>query len=140
MHDRLWVGLSCRQPEHIEELSDAKITHWADHRRTRCSIEILELLEVSYLWNPTQDDRASKPLSWYVMTLDFVRHALAGSGSRALVTCARGQHRGPSMAYAVLRAAYGLESMAAASAIALAWPAADLWYADDIDRKLDELT
>lgn len=140
VYDRVAVGLSCREAQHAEAFEAAGVSHWADHRRTRCGDEVLGSLPgVTYLWHPTRDDGEPKPLAWYGRTLGFASGALAVPGALLVVTCARGHHRGPSMVYGILRAIYGFSPGAAGTALRDAWPDADPWYADDIDAKLSRL-
>jgi hypothetical protein len=140
VHRRLYVGLSCREYIHVEEFRALGISHWADHRRTRCADDLLQSHgELSYLWNPIKDDGNTKPLTWYETTLSFARSALANPESRLVVTCARGQHRGPSMAYLILRAIYGQPEDQALQTLDQAWPTAEPWYRLDIESKLGQL-
>lgn len=140
INDRLAVGLSCRDASHAHEFASVGVTHWADHRRTRCAEDVLSVIpNLTYLWNPTRDDGEAKPAEWYRSTISFAGTALNDPTSVVVVTCARGEHRGPSMAYAVMRVVLGLERGPALRALHSAWPNCDPSYAEDIDAKLDLL-
>lgn len=137
VHDRIHVGLSCRQPAHAAELLRVGITHWIDHRSTRCEDATLQALRpMTYLWNPTKDDGRPKSVDWYATSIGGAIAALDEDGSAVLVSCARGQHRGPSIVYGVLRIRYGCDQTTAIGALTAAWPPSDPWYAADIERNL----
>lgn len=137
VHDRLFVGLSCREHRHTDEVRALGITHWIDHRRSRCDEALLgQLASLTYVWNPTRDDGEDKPLAWYVLTVGAAVEALQDREAGVLLSCARGQHRGPSMVYAVLRAHYGMSPNAARSTLESAWPLGDPRYSADIERQL----
>lgn len=65
---------------------------------------------IEYLHNPTADDGELKPVSWFETGLEFALPLLDDPDTRILIHCGAGINRGPSMAYAVIRAFDGLSA------------------------------
>jgi protein-tyrosine phosphatase len=57
-----------------------------------------------YLYDPAADDGAPKPPEWFEHAIRFALPVLAVPGNSILVHCGAGANRGPSLAYAILRA------------------------------------
>jgi hypothetical protein len=57
-----------------------------------------------YLWNPAVDDGKPKSVAWFQASLKWALAALAEPGWCLYVHCNDGVNRGPSTAYAILRA------------------------------------
>ena len=91
----------------------------------------------SYLWNPTPDDGKFKSRDWVLTSVRFALPALSAPGWIIYVHCHDGVNRGPSTAYAILRA-QGLSIEQAKMLIRLARPIdwAGLRYADDVENAL----
>ena len=91
-------------------------------------------LNIQYFWNPTPDDGKDKPAEWTQKTLQYVMPLLAKPGWVFYIHCYDGINRGPSTAYAVLRAC-GFTSDQAGLLIRLARPLSTVGvrYADTVD-------
>lgn len=92
---------------------------------------------IRYLFNPTPDNGSWKSKEWFERTIDFVKPALE-NGDRALVHCLCGSNRGPSSAYAVLRA-MGTPKDEAEDLIRTARPRASLRYLPDAEDAVRNL-
>jgi dual specificity phosphatase 3 len=95
---------------------------------------------VLYLWDGTEDDRQPKPVEWFGKALDFAMPILVRPGQIVFTHCAAGHNRGPSLAYAVLRA-QGWYAKDAIDLIHVERPATigGIVYAADADRALKQL-
>src|SRR6266852_1790662 len=78
--------------------------------------------EILYLWNGVFDDGKPKPTSWFTKALDFTLPLIAKPTMKFYFHCAMGINRGPSMAYAFMRAALGLGGDVTEKLIRLARP------------------
>jgi protein-tyrosine phosphatase len=83
-----------------------------------------------YLWNPTDDDGALKPVEYWARTLAFVMPLLAQPHMKVLLHCAAGINRGPSNALCVL-VAQGISPALAHTMIVTARPQARIRYQSD---------
>jgi hypothetical protein len=101
--------------------------NWAD-----CGIS-------GYLFNPAADDGQPKPVDWFQRSLRFAMPILARPGWIVYVHCYDGINRGPSTAYAILRA-QGLSPWQARLLIDFNRPidVAGLRYAGDAEKALLE--
>jgi len=91
-------------------------------------------LNIQYFWNPTADDGQDKPAEWTQNTLRYVMPLMAQAGWVFYIHCYDGINRGPSTAYAILRAC-GFTSDQAGLLIRLSRPLATVGvrYADTVD-------
>jgi hypothetical protein len=60
--------------------------------------------QITYCWDPTEDDGQPKPVSWFAKALAVALPALTQPRARVLFHCSAGVNRGPSLAYAAMRA------------------------------------
>ena len=95
---------------------------------------------LAYLFNPTADDGQPKPTDWFERSIDFAMGALAHPQRTVLTHCAAGVNRGPSTAYAIMRALGWAET----DAIVLLHTmrpvcVSGVRYADDADRAVQTL-
>ena len=90
-----------------------------------------------YLWNPTPDDGQPKSREWVLKSVHYAMSVLAQPGWIFYIHCHDGVNRGPSTAYAILRA-QGLSIEQAKMLIRLARPIdwAGIRYADDVENAL----
>lgn len=94
---------------------------------------------VLYLWNFTMDDGQTKSSEWFSKSLDFALPLFSRPDHRLYVHCAQGRNRGPSTAYAILRA-LGLSAEDAMRLVkAAACPDAPVRYAPDADAAIRSL-
>jgi protein-tyrosine phosphatase len=84
------------------------------------------------------DDGHVKPIDWFKRAIDFALPALALPNTKIYAHCAAGINRGPSLAYAILRA-QGLEANLAYSLIKTARPISFIGYAKDADIAIKSL-
>jgi dual specificity phosphatase 3 len=134
---RLATGAAVSSPDDVTALTDAGVTHVIDCRAEFDDGPLFAGVPgVQYLWNPTPDDgQHPKPLEWFTGSLEFALPALIQPRARVYAHCAAGVNRGPSTAYAIMRA-LGWTASAARAAITAARPQAQIAYADDADRAI----
>lgn len=133
--DQVATGGMPLSTDEVTNLVRAGITHivnvsdeWVRH-----ASEVLEPDErIRYLFNPAPDNGAWKPKEWFQRTLDFAVPAVE-NGDRVYIHCLCGSNRGPSNAYAVLRA-LGYPAAEAEALIREARPNARLRYLQDAEQ------
>jgi len=91
-----------------------------------------------HLANGVHDDGLPKSPTWFRGSIDFALEALRDPHARILLHCGAGINRGPSSAYAVLRA-LGHSPDEAFRMITDARPIAAVLYANDADEAIEEL-
>jgi protein tyrosine phosphatase (PTP) superfamily phosphohydrolase (DUF442 family) len=92
---------------------------------------------IKYLNNPTHDDFKPKDADYFLRSLMFALDGIE-DGGKVYCHCNMGINRGPSTAYAILRA-QGWSWQAAEKLIRFARPIVGLAYANDADLAIDEL-
>jgi Dual specificity phosphatase, catalytic domain len=120
-----------------EELAERGVTHIIDNRAEQNSIDLILHTDIEYLHNGVNDDGFPKPVSWFQRGVEFALAAI-NNGGKVYSHCAAGINRGPSMAYAILRA-QGYSKREAIDAIQRVRPEARILYARDAERALAEL-
>ena len=97
---RLATGGSIASREDAQALIQAGITHVID-----CTAQLDPTgTSLVVLYNPTDDDGQPKPAEWFSRSLSFALGALYQPHNKVYAHCAAGFNRGPSTAYAILRA------------------------------------
>jgi protein-tyrosine phosphatase len=130
---RVATGGAVTSAEHVRELLAAGITHvidcWGeeDHTGLFSGTSIIAMRPP-----PTLDDGAPKAASWFEPSIAFALRALALPHTRVLAHCAGGVNRGPSTAYAILRA-QGFTAADAELSIRICRPIVQLLYMPDAD-------
>ena len=136
---RLATGAAIDGPADVDELVRAGITHVID---CRWEFEDTPLLashpKMSYLYNGTPDDGEPKGTDWFAKSLEFALPALGLPGTKIYAHCMAGVHRGPSTAYAILRA-LGIAAADAEAMVRRGRPIAELIYRDDADAAVTAL-
>jgi protein-tyrosine phosphatase len=120
-----------------DELVERGVTHVIDNRKERDSINLFLHTDVEYLHLGVNDDGLPKPNSWFQRGVEFALAAI-NDGGVVYSHCAAGINRGPSMAYAILRAD-GYSPRASRDAILRVRPEAGILYQRDAERALAEL-
>jgi protein-tyrosine phosphatase len=136
--ERLATGAAITGPADVTALHAAGITHIIDCRAEFSDAPLLATSGMAYLWNGTEDDGQPKPPAWFAASLVFALPALATAGAKVYAHCAAGVNRGPSTAYAILRA-FGLLPAAAEAMIRAARPQVGLAYKADADSAVTAL-
>jgi protein-tyrosine phosphatase len=131
---RLATGAAISRPDDVLALAAVGVTHVLDCRDDFDDGPLLSQSGCVYLWNPTPDDGQPKPDLWWRQTLSFAVNAYSRLGTCVYAHCAAGINRGPSAAYAIMRACWGLPSAASISMIKIARPQALVGYAADFER------
>jgi hypothetical protein len=130
---RLATGSGILVDSDVQTLIKAGITHIID---VRIEFDDSSLLtpypQIKYLFNGIADDGQPKPVSWFQKSIEFALDALSHPVNKVYAHCAAGISRGPSTAYAILRA-FGLNGAQAQSFIKTARPAAIITYMHDAD-------
>lgn len=101
--ERLVVGSMAWDPMHVKKLLVNGITH-VINCTTHDVKEIYKNSPIQYLLLPTNDDGQKKTVEWFRPGIEFVLTSLKNPKAKVYIHCAAGINRGPSMAYAVLRA------------------------------------
>src|SRR5579872_1398096 len=107
--ERLYIGANISTPQDIVDIHALGITHVIDcntddERQLFAGTAGSYVSGIALLSDPTEDDGAPKPASWFSPGIDFGVGALSHPGFKLLTHCAAGVNRGPSMGYAILRA------------------------------------
>jgi len=132
-HARIALGSGVWTREDAEYVATVGITHVIDCTSTPDE-RVYRGLGVQHFACKTQDDGEHKAAAWFHRGIAIARSALADPDARLLVHCAAGINRGPSMAYAILRAVVGLSRDDAYAAIKRVRPLAAMRYRDDAER------
>jgi len=145
--ERLFVGGRPREFADLTKLHQAGITDILDV----CDVDDSLLLPkgvdwrglgFEYLWNDGgPDNGAPKPAAWFQASIRFAFAALTRPKRILYVHCFNGINRGPSSAYAILRA-LGWPSLEAKAQLRLLRPLMDvagggIGYANDADKAIE---
>jgi hypothetical protein len=104
IHNRLSLGDDIATAEDLLVLRRAGITHIINCRRAWTYEGLAEWQLFQMLFAPTEDNGEAKGPEWFADALRFSLDALSMPMSKVHVHCFHGQHRGPSMALAILLA------------------------------------
>ena len=129
---RLACGATIPDPLGAQTLVAAGITHIINCQKEHCDLPFLKGHPVKYLRCSTADDGNRKGDDWFGPGIKFALEALAVPHTKVYVHCMAGINRGPSMAYAILRA-QGIDKRLARNLIVDARPEAELLYRHDAD-------
>ena len=130
---RVATGAAVTSAADAQQLIAAGVTHILDLTSEEDDQQFLAGLGVGYLYNPTADDGTQKPASWWLASLTFAAQAFSQFGTCVYAHCSAGINRGPSTAYAILRACAGLDPAAARGLITTVRPQVGLAYAGQFD-------
>lgn len=148
--DRIWCGGDDYLFDHNEhaKLVRVGITHVLDCRSEHASKFLMRHASMAvqrqrknaftYLVNPTDDDFQPKSAAYFKRSIDFGLRALQDPKAKLYVHCAAGINRGPSSAYAILRA-LGHAPTEAENLLRSGRPGVGIAYARDADRAIKEL-
>ena len=140
--ERLFTGAAISSTSDVDQLVQAGVTAIIDARAEfdDAAIIMANHPSILYLWDGAQDDGQPKPPEWFKKALDFAMPILARPGQILFTHCAAGHNRGPSLAYAVLRA-QGWPSHNALHLIHVKRPqtVGGIAYAPDAERALHQL-
>jgi len=132
---RVAVGSGVWTEDHVRSLQNVGITHVIDCRTAASAEYLYRGSGIQFFHCGTEDDGLLKPAEWFHRGIAFGLGALSVRSNRLLVNCAAGVNRGPSMAYAILRAT-GMPHLQAKLAIQRNRPIAALRYMADAERAL----
>lgn len=136
---RLATGAKVNSDADVQALVDAGITAVIDCRIEFDDTPLLATHpQLLYLWNGTADDGEPKPPQWFEKSLTFALPLLARPQHKVYAHCSAGVNRGPSTAYAILRA-FGLSSPIAFNLVKTARPQARIAYSGDADAAIASL-
>src|SRR5271156_5719543 len=101
--ERLFCGAQIKTTDDVALLVGTGVTHIINAQLENNDPSLIGTL--SYLWDPTEDDDVHpKPVAWFGNAVSFAVAALARPATVVLTHCSYGVNRGPSLAYAILRA------------------------------------
>ena len=136
---RLATGAALGSADDAQALATAGITHIVDVTDQGDDTPLFVALpNVHVLWNPTADDGTHKDPLWFKTSLDFALPAFVTPGAKIYAHCSAGVNRGPSTAYAILRA-LGISPEVAEKVIRDARPQVGLAYKADADEAISTL-
>lgn len=105
VNERLWVG---GMVDKVEDLAAVGITHVICCRKEHddhAEFGATELgQKIQWLWLPQDDDGTRRDRGQVLSGIKFALDALAQPATKVYAHCAAGVNRGPTMAYAILRA------------------------------------
>jgi protein-tyrosine phosphatase len=133
--DRLATGARINSTADVASLTAAGITAIVNCQDEFDDGQFLTGTNLAYLWNGTPDDGAAKSTEWFSRCISFAIALLSQPNHKIYVHCAGGQHRGPSAAYAILRA-LGSSATEAERLIHTGRPSAVLRYARDAEEAI----
>ena len=133
--DRIVVGAGFYSADDVRELEKIGVTHLLD---CRYEVNIAERMaeefpQLVYVQNGCDDDGRPKSVEYFRKSIEFGLAVLAQPGTVLYVNCAAGINRGPSSAFAIMRAA-GMSFMEAFSLLKTNRPICRIAYAEDADR------
>ena len=135
--ERLFCGGRIDSAADVVELVEAGVTHIINTQRSHDDAPLIGSL--GYLWVPTEDDDVHpKPVAWFGQAVRFSLVVLSRPGTIVLAHCAHGRNRGPSIAYAILRA-QGWSRCGAYALLKEKRPIVLVGYRDDADAALGAL-
>lgn len=125
----------------VDALAAAGVTHVIDCRDDFDDAPLLTAHPaILYLWNGTADDGRPKPSAWFARSLAFALPMFAQPRTKLYCHCQAGINRGPSTAYAVLRAlGFGRAEMLALIRLKRPVTLVGIRYADDADKAIADL-
>lgn len=136
---RVATGAEVSSQTHLDELRALGITHIINGRSEFNDAQVFKKDSgFCYLWNGVDDDGLTKPVEWFKKAIDFALPALALPNTKIYAHCAAGVNRGPSLAYAILRA-QGLDAKLAMNLIKTNRPIAFVGYSKDADAAIKTL-
>jgi len=138
---RLATGGGIFTPDDLTKLVEADVTAIIDCRAEADDSALIAgspyANRLQYLWNGVNDDGVhdQAKIDWLKQSLKFAMPLFGSCGAFVYAHCAAGVNRGPSTAYAILRA-FGLSSTFAKTLIWEARPVSvpGIAYASDADR------
>lgn len=131
--DRLAVGNGVNTRAEVARLAREGITHVIDCRSDPAPRSLYAKSGVLVMSASTDDDGQRKGSNWFAAPVFYAMVVLRRPSTKILVHCHAGINRGPSMAYAIMRAA-GYDRTQALSMIRMARPIARIAYSQDADR------
>lgn len=134
--DRIATGGGIWTADDVQRLKAAGITHvvtTADELAPQARDLVAPVMPV--LVNGTVDDGKWKDAEWFGRTIRFSVAALQDPTAKVYLHCWSGKNRGPSSAYAVMRA-IGYDAATARSLIETARPKVKLLYVPDAEAAL----
>lgn len=137
---RVATGGALSSAQDAEELAKAGVTHVVDVTDAGDDTPLFVALPgVHVLFNPTADDGSPKPATWFETSLNFALPALAQPHTKVYAHCSAGSNRGPSTAYAILRAGGGWAAVSTLALVKEKRSGASVRYAGDADSALEAL-
>ena len=99
---RIAVGGGIWNRKNMASIARAGITHIIDMQIEFDNTAFAADYGIEVLWNPTDDDFWPKPAELFRRGVEFAEAALKGADTKVLIHSARGVHRAPMMALALL--------------------------------------
>jgi dual specificity phosphatase 3 len=133
--ERLFCGAQINNAVDMLQIVGAGVTHIIDAQVERNDGGLLEA-STMYLWDPTADDgQHPKPVPWFKVAVEFATNAFADPGMIVMTHCAAGVNRGPSLAYAIMRA-QGWSAIDAEAQLRKGRPQVNIAYKADAEQAL----
>jgi protein tyrosine phosphatase (PTP) superfamily phosphohydrolase (DUF442 family) len=139
INNRVATGAAISSTKDVDALVAAGITHIINCRKEFDDKPLLvNHPQIGYLFNGVHDDGKKKLVSWFQPSIEFALAALAQPHNKVYAHCAAGINRGPSTAFAILRA-LGMNYDDAKAAIRRVRPKATVNYRHDADDAVKAL-
>jgi dual specificity phosphatase 3 len=132
--ERLACGAQLQGPDDIKQIIAAGITHLIDAQQER-NDGVLIPANCIYLWDPAADDGRHKDPQWFQYAITFALNAFLTPRTKVLTHCTAGVNRGPSLAYAIMRA-QGWTSAEALGQLKARRPQVNVAYRSDAEDAL----
>lgn len=137
INSRILTGAAPVDEGFVKALQEAGVTHIIDVTDAEDDRSLLPT-NFPYLYNPTADDGTKKEPDWFAKSLTFALPMFAQPHTKLYTHCSAGINRGPSTAYAVMRA-LGWDSATALSLLKAKRPQVQARYSGDADAAIKAL-
>jgi|SRR5580704_7251713 protein tyrosine phosphatase (PTP) superfamily phosphohydrolase (DUF442 family) len=138
---RLATGGAITSQADVDALAAAGISSIIDCRDDFDDAALLSSRpSMAYLWNGAADDGKQKPATWFQKSIEFALPALAQPHKKVYCHCQAGINRGPSTAYAILRAlGFGRDEMLTLIRLKRPQTIVGIRYSADADAAIQSL-
>ena len=137
VNNRLLVGAIVAKKDDAKFLKMGGITHVLNCMRDNNEEVWVREFGMVYFHNAVEDDGKPKPVEWFKASIEWALPVLIYPKNKLYVHCRGGQQRGPSTAYAILRA-LGMTASEAEHAIQIVRKCG-LGYKKDADKAVSAL-
>lgn len=149
INSQVWCGGAVVTEDDVQQLADDGVTADIDCRLEFNDVSLVGAFnnlpptpnslknhpQIAYCFAGVADDGLPKPVSWFQTGWDFAKPIL-DNGGVVLSHCAAGVNRGPSVAYFLLRAHWGMTGDNAFALLKAQRPVVNIAYRADADKAI----